>query len=88
MATQEHSESTATDLLGRNNSVEAPADRISRLAAHLDAFLSTLIGEGFDSFDNWNSDIQHELLSLASSLATDLHKTISLTTSAGGVHHG
>lgn len=89
MATQEHNESTTAGLLGRRaDYVEAPGDRICRLAAHLDALLNSWIGDGFEAFSGWNSDIQHELLSVASSLATDLHKTISLPTHPAEENHG
>ena len=61
----------------------AQYDTITKASAKLMALLLSMTGEGFETFENLNNSYQHDLLWIASDLASEIEKALK-----DGVRHG
>ena len=60
-----------------SNRIMEIRDQRDMKMCQLNALLATFSGEGFETFSNWNDDIQDNLLWLASTLAKDIDRLVS-----------
>lgn len=60
---------------------DAPEDLLTKKTSQLHALLTTTIGGGFESFDNWNGAIKESFLWVCAELAGDISELSQLVTS-------